>query len=86
MSFGLVLLPWSAGLLSRPSFLDDKGIAVEAFNFLAYHFSGQFLFFGFVVALGSLCWFVYMRNWRAVVQSLFEMVACVGAAFLVAAY
>ena len=86
MCFGLVFLPWSAYFFNRPSFLDDNGFAATTFNFVVYHFSGQFLFFGFVVAFGSLCWFAYKRYWRAVVQSLLEMVVCVGAFIFLPAY
>lgn len=85
MCFGLVFLPWSAYFVKRPSFLDN-GFAGETFNFVVYHFSGQFLFFGFVAAFGSLCWFAYKRYWRAVVQSLLEMVVCVGAVIFLPAY
>lgn len=86
MCFGLVFLPWYAYFLDRPSFLDNSGFAAATFNFIVYHFSGQFLFFGFIVALGSLCWFAYKRYWRAVVQHLLEMVVCVGAVILLPAY
>lgn len=84
--FSLVFLPWSAYFFDRPSFFDDKGFAASAFNFVVYDFSAQFLFFGFVIAFGSLCWFAYKRRWSAVVQSLLEMVVCVGAVILLPAY
>lgn len=84
--FGLIFLPWSTYFFDRPHFLGDKGFAAAAFNFVVYDFSAQVMFFGFVVALGSLSWFAYKRHWRAVLQSLFEMVVCFGAVILLPAY
>lgn len=84
--FGLIFLPWSTYFFDRPHFLGDKGFAAGAFNFVVYDFSAQVMFFGFVVAFGSLFWFAYKRHWRAVWQSLFEMVVCFGAVILLPAY
>jgi hypothetical protein len=84
--FGLVFLPWSSYYLNRPTFLDEEGFAASTFNFVVYHFSGSFLFLGFVAAFGALCWFAYKRHWRAVVQSLLEMVVCVGGTIFLPAY
>lgn len=86
VSFGLIFLPWSAYFFDRPNFLDNKGFAAATFNFVVYHFSADVLFFGFVVAFGSLFWFAYKRYWRAVFQSFLEMVVCVGAVILLPAY
>lgn len=84
--FGLSFLPWSAYFFDRPDFLDGQGFASAAFNFVVYHFSAEVMFFGFVVAFGSLFWFSYKRHWRAVFQSLLEMVVCVGAVIRLPAY
>jgi hypothetical protein len=84
--FGLVFLPWSAYFFDRPKFLDEKGLVAATFNFVVYHFSAEVLFFGFVVAFGSLFWFAYRRHWRAVLQALLEMVVCFGAVVLLPAY
>lgn len=84
--FGLIFLPWSAYFFDRPNFLDEKGLVAATFNFVVYHFSADVIFFGFVVAFGSLLWFAYKRHWRAVFQSLLEMVVCVGAVVLRPAY
>lgn len=86
LCFGLIFLPWSAYFFDRPIFLDDKGFTSATFNFVVYHFSAVVMFFGFVVAFGSLFWFAYKRQWCAVFQSLLEMLVCVGAVILLPAY
>ena len=86
VSFGLIFLPWSAYFFDRPNFSDNNGFVAAAFNFVSYHFSAEVLFFGFVLAFGSLFWFAYKRHWPAVFQSFLEMVVCVGAVILHPAY
>ena len=86
VSFGLIFLPWSAYFFDRPEFLDEKGPIAAIFNFVVYHFSATVLFFGFVLAFGSLFWFAYRRYWRAVLQVIFEMAVCFGAVILLPAY
>ena len=84
--FGLIFLPWATYFFDRPHFLDDKGFAGVAFNFVVYDFSAQVMFFGFVVAFGSLFWFAYKRHWRAVLQASLEMMVSFGAFILLPAY
>lgn len=86
LCFGLVFLPWSTYFFDRPRFFDEKGFAGAAFNFVVYDFSAQVMFFGFVVAFGSLLWFACKRHWRAFLQSLLEMGVCFGAVILLPAY
>jgi hypothetical protein len=84
--FGLIFLPWSTYFFDRPHFLGDRGYAYAAFNFIVYDFSAQVMFFGFVMAFGSLFWFAYKRHWRAVMQVCLEMVVSFGAFILLPAY
>lgn len=84
--FGLVFLPWSTYFFDRPHFLVNKRLAGSAFDFVVYDFSAQVMFLGFVVASGSLFWFVYKRHWHAVLQAALEMVVSFGAFILLPAY
>ncbi|WP_411883942.1 hypothetical protein [Polaromonas sp. YR568] len=83
---GLVFWPWATHFLPRPDLLDHGGYPAFFFDFVVYHFSGSVFFFALVAALVSLIWFACQRQWRAVVQSLIEMVVAGGAGIFLPAY
>ena len=86
MCFGLACLPWSSYLLPPPKWIDKTEWVSKVFMFVVYQFSQQFLFLGFGVALVSLCWFGYKRQWPAVVQFSVEMLVCFGAVLVLPDY